>query len=594
MKLKTYLIITGIGTATTLSMPAIVQFGQAWILPGIILEMMPTAFLYGIAFALLRAMFCKVCPPKPSKVLAIAATGIIAVTLPVYYNLSKSEEFTALENPDLDPPSRIKFNGNVLITRTKDLTCDGMCVALLKTPRVNAVRVLVGNKNISYKIVSNEARRDRVDPSGYGLDPRKTQSNIYVFPNPTYEKQKHDWEYMVSKGKSLIETEDAFDPDFVINIGDDPLTKASAAWSLMPKAPHKQEFSITDSRGAMLLRRVFVSRAGPQFPLIIGGFSEADQHYGWSHVIYGQNPRDLTGMAHQWLREHTNLDDDHHVVEDVQANMRQSLVSTLDDKDLMSGDPEFQAVDNWVRLDRKIGVFLDASDQNLLVRAISDPRVNPEAGPQISVAAGSRFKRANRPPPSYQTSKWAAIFEHVAAPAIDVRRAVALRFLSSETTSEAKEWDRLLSGLPEGSFKHLLPEEHKILVHPVAVSWAPVLISRQRERGAAAASDLVHILEVLSSQRYGHTVDGDYAMMLAKRTLIKIGPQAAVVLPRVEQWLNSSEMIHKYRNNKADWDVLLLALGRSESTLTNPQWLNGDVAYRRHVVQNLKVERLRT
>jgi hypothetical protein len=54
MWLKTYLIITGIGAFVALTMPWLVIIGSFLIVPGIILASMPTAFMYGVAFALFR------------------------------------------------------------------------------------------------------------------------------------------------------------------------------------------------------------------------------------------------------------------------------------------------------------------------------------------------------------------------------------------------------------------------------------------------------------------------------------------------------------------------------------------------------------
>lgn len=50
--LTTYLMITGIGAFLALAMPGLVMLGLFMlILPGLILGMMPTAFIYGVIFA---------------------------------------------------------------------------------------------------------------------------------------------------------------------------------------------------------------------------------------------------------------------------------------------------------------------------------------------------------------------------------------------------------------------------------------------------------------------------------------------------------------------------------------------------------------
>jgi hypothetical protein len=152
--LKRYLATTGIGAALAVFFPSLVVIGFfLFILPGMILGLMPLAFLYGLAFTILWLPLQLVTGPRLAS--AIAVPAIIAffwfVATPGHeQGLARLATVTL---PDISPSKPIALSGDVRIAvqlanfesirrdtgATSHIVCDGVCAATLFTPGVRSV-----------------------------------------------------------------------------------------------------------------------------------------------------------------------------------------------------------------------------------------------------------------------------------------------------------------------------------------------------------------------------------------------------------------------------------------------------------------------
>ncbi|TJV34715.1 MAG: hypothetical protein E5Y18_14400, partial [Mesorhizobium sp.] len=172
MWLKTYLIITGVGAFVALTMPWLVIIGSFLIIPGLILAAMPTAFIYGVAFALFRLLLGLFLSGVPLNVMSGAATLALFWAIPQPGLTWAKGMLASLKEPDIQSSAPIALKGDILLARPFEGRCDALCAALLKTPGVTSVRVqtLRGHSNTLSRRAGLDARqtkhRYRARPAG--------------------------------------------------------------------------------------------------------------------------------------------------------------------------------------------------------------------------------------------------------------------------------------------------------------------------------------------------------------------------------------------------------------------------------------------
>ena len=153
-----YLGITGVGAFIALSAPWLVILGLfLGILPGLVLGLMPTAFMWGVAFALpwflLRAALGDQLAILPAALIGAAAMWFIPAA-------SARASRTLLDGalvPDVIPHDRIALAGDILLEvpilklarqvdgapeeeySRRPFQCTALCAALLATPGVTSV-----------------------------------------------------------------------------------------------------------------------------------------------------------------------------------------------------------------------------------------------------------------------------------------------------------------------------------------------------------------------------------------------------------------------------------------------------------------------
>ena len=251
----------------------LVQIGYFLILPGVVLEFAPTAFIWGSIYAGMRRMIGTRCADRLAVVASLACTAAILVLVPSLMQVETEVRLTLATVPDVQPAQRIVLAGNVRI-ETNDsayypLSCDIKCVATLLTPGVRSVTV-----------ASTADAPDARPPVRFRLVARGqcgNQEDQPGLPAPA------DWQWgkqrLAGRGCLLAEPVDTA-PDFTIHAVSRPGSRAGG-WSPWPGL-QVEEGIITQGR-TVLVRRSQVGVDAWTAPLRIvgsGGFSHYS--FGWA------------------------------------------------------------------------------------------------------------------------------------------------------------------------------------------------------------------------------------------------------------------------------------------------------------------------
>lgn len=567
MWLKTYLIITGLGAFVALAVPSLVVIGMFLIIPGLVLGVMPTAFLYGVVFALVRLLLGNLVSGVPLNILSGVATLALFWAIPQPGLASARAWLASLKEPDILASAPIALKGDILVTRPFEGGCDALCAALLKTQGVTSVRIRARDGASTFRIAPNTAAGTRAKAIGYGL----LEKTKYVASDPLAGQRglEAEWNLMLSEGKALLVGDDRPTPDFSISIEDGPAVegrnqRASLDWSLKPSTPQRKALTVTDAGGRVLLRQSILSLFLPSAPLTIGGSGGIENfRFGWQRRRVGDGKMWAEVPVETLLLAHTNISRGVDM-EAANAKTREKLSRALDDPLKPTGDPAFSLANQWMDSFRAKDGPLGDSDRKLLARIFEDPRVQDPDG------------------------AW-AIIARVDDDATDLRRSAARRYLAASDKKKARGWVNVLAGLPTGRFATQLAEEREILADPATSHFATGLIKRQGDRGVDAVPDLLRLLREYSLHdpgKYGFS-DLTEGVNAARSGFRQIGPDASFARSEIEQLLASPGLDYRYKQlGRQEWDILLVVLGRPVETLTKPQNLSGtDARYRERILQ---------
>ncbi|TIS18778.1 MAG: hypothetical protein E5X07_30860, partial [Mesorhizobium sp.] len=307
------MIITGIGAFVGLTMPWLVIIGSFLIIPGIILASMPTAFMYGVAFALFRLLLGAFLSGVSLNVMSGAATLALFWTIPQPGLTWARGMLASLKEPDIQASAPIALKGDILLARPFEGRCDALCAALLKTPGVTSVRVQTprGHSN-TYRIVPDSTPGKRSTVIGHGLlEEWRYDASDPLAPQRALEAE---WNLMMSEGKALLQSDDALEPDFTIAIEDGPAVPDAKPrwgrvdWSLEPSAPHRKALTITDAGERVLLRQSILSIFAPAAPMLIGTSGGIENfRFGWARRRLGDGRMYAEVPVNRLLLDHTSV-----------------------------------------------------------------------------------------------------------------------------------------------------------------------------------------------------------------------------------------------------------------------------------------------
>jgi hypothetical protein len=571
MTLKTYLLITGSGAFIALAFPPLVVLGFfLLVVPGVILSLMPTAFLYGVMFAVSRYLLAGMLSGMALNVAAVAVTAAVLMAIPQPVALLTKARLAGLRQEAVLPPAPIRLEGHILLRRSIGHDCDALCVALLKTPGVLSVTLESRiRKPATFRLVDAAAPGESIKPSGFGLSPGGRGSADDPFAGA--RALEAEWNLMLSgRGLKLVSEPARVMPDMAIHITDGPISDETGAsarrskWSLGASTPRRKALEIFDRQGRALLRQELLSAYVPSAPLAISGNGGIENfRFEWGKRRLGDGKESDAIPVDTLLLDHTTIA---RGVDQAAAatRTRAGIVAALADPARPAGDAAFNLANQWMESLRAAKDPLSAEDRGLLVRILEDRRVTSAEG-----------------------LGWAV--PRLADPAEDLRRLAARRYLDADDPKDARYWLAPFASLSPGAFAAPLPEERAVLAAPETAMYAGALIRRQADRGVEAVPDLLRLLRAFSSHdpgKYGYS-DLTSATEAVRDAFRAIGPAAAPARAEIEALLAAPGLARRYENNRKSWDVLLVALGRPVDTLDKPENLSGTVErYRESVAKS--------
>ena len=547
--LKRALIITGVMAAVVLVAPWLVILGSFFIFPGLILAIIPTAFIYLFGFAVIRRYLPIY---KPLALNAAAAALVVALgwlTAQPSVLLGKIN-YARLHDSDVLSAAPVRLAGHIKLEYVRavptvlegDMPCDKLCAALLRTPGVASITMAAretdeepANARTTWRLVSKGSVLDG------GLLPVSPEDIFGDLPSDLTQKApKRDfgaeidkleargkafaaeWALRLSTRETLLSEAPRESFDMVIRIVDE---------RRLGGTHQRVEVTIGDS---VALRKTVVRipvLSAPVAYLPNGGIQNFS--FNWARTYLANGPAYPELKPITWLFERTTLARPT-VDPDASERLRARLFEVLGDPAASKSDLALAYAWN---ASMRYNKATKISDAELMAGIIGDPRFG----------VLTPFLK-----------------DLQASPAL--RDAAAQRILYPGTLKEDR-WSLalILYELPKGSFAQLSPAEREILSDPVLRLQAAPLMTRAADGGPKVLPNLIAWLRDVSTLR------ADYHQVEALRTqaqryprdgLARLGLDAAPALPLVlELFGESGGNLTDSGNGAQEWRVAMLRMG---------------------------------
>lgn len=607
--LTIYLLVTGTGAAVALAMPSLVVLGFfLLILPGLVLSLAPTAFLWGCIFT---AGWLAARILSSDTLLTVLAAGTLtaaALTVVTIPNRTAGEAaYGASLLPDITPSQPLAMKGDIRLdlpgprwdninsrgkSGQRGFSCDNLCLALLFTPEVTSVTI-----NNSRRLSAQDHRTGTggFDPEArtYRLVPKSQCSDGGLLPDLTgtsglfgskLEEGKAlnaEWNLKLANEVCLTRSAPIDRHDILVRRG---LYGGSRArrWSLAPREPSIEYVEIRNAEGGVRLRRFKSSvRVLDRVLHIVGEGGIEDFRFGWGTTTITNKPEHGEVSLLGELEANTTTVGKVSG-KDLLPAMRDQLRTALADRTIAGDAPAFQV----------LPAYFDAL---------------PKPLPPEDLAIVSGLGRDDR------ISRYEGIWKLSTLPMEQqqaIRNALVGRALSTDIPAKLLKSgaNLFLDKMPKGSFSVLTTDEEQLLGRPQK-RWAmPSLVARLNEGGRERVPVLLSILrehsvalrknqEDARARRIGtyeksQENDGHRSMIQAARTaLCRLGPSASAALEPLEDMLTGGIIGESEISGHSgvSWHVTLARLGKPIEQLNKPPRLSGtDQAHRERIRSKLE------
>jgi hypothetical protein len=556
--------VSGVLTLIGVAFPGLVGIGLFFlVVPGVILGLAPTVFIYTATFAIVRRYLPITHAVALNLIAAFITLGLgVLVTLPMA--AAGWRAFNLADTGDVAPHDRVVIGGDVLLksdeTRAeyvagrRQVPCDALCAALLDTPGVRTVTIAHADSPTSYRLVSKgEAGANARAPKS----PEEILQYLPEKPVPGLDYQSArrvrgnaitaHWEFLLANGVT---------PSIVPSPAHHDLTIAMT--STGPKGSHRvavRQVEVRDREGRVLLHRQHVTATRVFVPLLVFPHDPFD-NAGWELAKVGLETRDRLGgvNAIALLFDETTLARPAEPGDDAMtrmaAGMRDRLAAALMQPgapaDLSLADPWLATID-WQSI--------NDGDFELVGKLIADARVIHLLRLYDGATDSVR---------------------------VELRGAIVSRLLNPATLPQLRHrLDTLVQFMPPGTFAVSTPDELALLHNPLLRMDAPALVQRLADQGKAGVPELVRILEEdvrvePQSQRTG-------VLRAVRRALVRLGPDAASALPVVIELFDHGETPLAVSSKVMDeWRIAMIRMGRPiEDVPFEPRLTVEQIAQRR-------------
>ncbi len=551
MTLKLALWISGILGGIALAAPQLVVVGLFLIVPGFVLMLAPTVFIYLATFAVTRLLL-PMAPGPGVNMAAAALTAILGWAVVQPAALAGKAAFARADLPDVIPDAPVPLRGNihletgdVTVTRTKPATieCTALCAALLDTPGVESVTISSSKRDvqvapITFRLVQKASTTQAT------LSPVKPEAILALLPKvsapapPRNFKAEHAlreersaavaaaWAVRLATRESLIADAAAPPADMTIRVTKDRSTRS---------APTISRVEILDQGLKPLFRRSVVAMRVLAAPLHFsgqGGLETFRMTLGHRTLRRGADYPEM--VAGTELFSHSSL-----ARPTTDSSLRSDMLRLLDmalaDPRRDATDPAFGLASIWFS-STSWRDSLPAQEVALLARAIADPRV-----PITRSLYDGYAKKV--------------------APAL--RAALGARIVHPESPEQARtQLATLLSNMPAGTFATLSADERTMIGNGALRRQSYPMVTRLADRGAAAVPDLLAILESDAEiQPWSNKMS---ILRALQKAFLILGPKAGSALPVVQRLvLQQRSPILNSSGDRDDWYLALVRMGAS-------------------------------
>ncbi|WP_309612381.1 hypothetical protein [Sphingomonas sp.] len=602
-----YLLITGIGAFVALSAPGLVVLGFFLLLiPGLILSLMPTAFLYGVVFAAgwygARALL-------GDGVIAIvggvAAIAIVATLTVLPRRMIDLAAYHATIQPDVRPASPIALKGNVRFNRqqanlneaseqvypyvvgTRGYACDSFCLAALFTPGVTSVtidqtreadKIADGRPSPearTYRLAPRPNCQSNVDMNFRGMQPPLRNKGSHGISD--YEDGKvlaAQWALKLASDFCLVAEPARIAHDIVITERETDNATARKKWSFGPGRISTQTIEIAE-RGKIVYRNHQSSVNTLDKILTIAGTGGIENFgFDWARTtINSKTGYDAVKLADS-LGDFTTLAGRPEVgisknkaamLPPLRAQIRQALdAGTLDER-----SPAFQVLEAYFAA---VGDKATDEDVAITSRLAADPRLKSLPG------------------------IWS--LKLTLAQARIVYDAYTKRLLANDPADAPKKsvFNAVLKGLGPDAISLIGADQKRLLDDPVRRLAAPELVRTLGYGNIDQAWQLFAILKQtaatladIRTQRENGTI-GSYGRQDERDvngdmiSFVKSG--FCLGAPKDKRLLGELDVFLKSGGSYAmtDWNVTMVRMGKAIDTVEKPEDTSGTLSnYQRNV-----------
>lgn len=560
-------IVAGVLALFAVAAPDIVMLGLFLIVPGLILILAPTTFIYLAAATAIRSLI-----PQPAGLgttfFSLLVAGVLGWSITLPFQAMEQREFHAAVIEDVPAATPVKLQGHVRLERgdivhwkaTQKRECDHLCAALLLTPGVKSVTLAKGKQ-------LEEETNWRLAPLGSVADTGQQPSDPEdIFSHyPVESKQdlggrsffdvnkarRHalaaEWNLRLATKETLVASDVIPEPDMTIAISK----------SREKSKPKVQRVEVLNRKGVTLFRRSLVQHRVVQAPFYI----EFQASFGGSKFAVGRSLLS-TGARNERFDAVTELLQN--VVglrqtpsETASRKVKPMLVAAL--KTTTGRPSELDLAGPWI--------------EGLQAREITDE----DAAIVGQIIGDLRIQNVGQAVRHLYPQK---------AP-VECRAALVQRILARETDSKDRNhFAKLLSKMPAGTFADLNEQEWQIILDPGLSSETEPFIERLADLGKPGAQHLANILQnTVDTVPEWHLRRGK--MRAISRGFARLGTDGATALPLVKS-LFEQEPRSPIRNDASEalqWRVAMARMGLPINELPYPpSWSDRSITKMREKV----------
>ncbi|APZ96184.1 hypothetical protein [Fuerstiella marisgermanici] len=547
--MKYALWITGFLACLAVVFPEFVVLGYFFlIVPGVILTIAPTVFVYLAGTAAVR----RVLPiASPLKATAVSFCLVLALGWIVMqpFRSSALKTYAKECQPDIVADLPIELRGHVRIEATdsrKAPDCDYLCLSVLDSARVESVTIVTAGRR---------SRPQQQQSAAYTLESAEANPTPGLFPSePGQIVREFRPLTQTFGGSKLLTSIKAVEADWAVRLADrsrlrkiDPVAADAADWVIRIDRRSSDSHStirrvtICDSAGQVRFRKSYIERRVPAAMFFVGfkanfgggTLSGASFSVGRQRWHAGERSLHLQSELLSAIRFRVPECDPRSI-----TRLRGLAVQALN-------DPEASEV----QLDlarRYLGLFyFDATEQDheLIAEIVSDPRVRNIDDQLMNVFSKKKTPTA-------------------------MRNAYAERITMDHTSAELRRWlAESMAGLPVDTFAIPTAAHYRIWNSPELYRDAGAFLCRTADLGATqalpvlrAALDAAITIPTWSERR--PLIEG------IREAFVQLGPSAFSEASRVSELflLRPSPLMNNAR--QADqWRFALARMGVDVSDL---------------------------